>query len=38
MPIVQEISIEKIREKILEGQDAAGYLEMFICADSFTNF
>ncbi len=38
MPIDQEISIEKIREKILEGQDAAGYLEMFICADSFTNF
>ncbi len=38
MPIDEEISIEKIREKILEGQDAAGYLEMFICADSFTNF
>ena len=38
MPIDQEISIEKIREKILEGQEAAGYLEMFICSDSFTNF
>ena len=36
MPIDEEIPMDKIKEKILEGQSAAGYLEMFICADSFT--
>ena len=36
MDIDQEIPMDKIKEKILEGQSAAGYLEMFICADSFT--
>ena len=36
MPIDDEIPMDKIKEKILEGQSAAGYLEMFICADSFT--
>ena len=36
MPIWEEIPMDKIKEKILEGQSAAGYLEMFICADSFT--
>ena len=35
MPIDKEIPMDKIREKILEGKEAAEYLEMFICADSF---
>ena len=35
-PIDQEIPIEVIKQKICEGGKAAGYLEMFICADNFT--
>ena len=35
MPIDKEIPMDKIREKILEGKEAAEYLQMFICADSF---
>ncbi len=36
MPIDEEIPMDLIRNKIVEGKEAAGYLEMFICADSFT--
>jgi hypothetical protein len=36
MPIDEEIPMDLIRNKIIEGKEAAGYLEMFICADSFT--
>ena len=36
MDIDQEIPMNKIKEKILERQSAAEYLEMLICADSFT--
>ena len=35
-PVDEEIPLELIREKIIEGKSAAGYLEMFICADGFT--
>ena len=35
-PTDEEIPLELIREKIIEGKSAAGYLEMFICADGFT--
>ena len=35
-PIDEEIPLDLIKEKIIEGKSAAGYLEMFICADSFT--
>ena len=35
MPIDKEIPMDKIKEKILEGKEAAEYLQMFICADSF---
>ena len=36
MPIDEEIPMDLIRNKIVEGKEAEGYLEMFICADSFT--
>ena len=35
-PIDEEIPLDLIKDKIIEGKSAAGYLEMFICADSFT--
>ena len=35
-PIDEEIPLDLIKEKIIEGKSAAGYLEMFICADGFT--
>ena len=35
-PITEEIPIDVIKEKIMQGGKAAKYLEMFICADNFT--
>ena len=36
IPRHKEISFELIKEKIIEGKEAAEYLNMFICADNFT--
>ena len=35
MPLKSEIPISLIKQKILEGGEAASYLEMLICADNF---
>lgn len=35
-PITEEIPINDIKMKILEGGSGSSYLEMFICADNFT--